>query len=61
MISMKVLSQAFEDAQKQTEIISETIKSKTASICQINSDIEKRKHEGIYGHMGDLGAIDGII
>ncbi|RZB57976.1 Histone-lysine N-methyltransferase TRX1 isoform F, partial [Glycine soja] len=58
LLNDKVLSQAFEDAQKQTEIISETIKSKTASICQINSDIEKRKHEGIYGHMGDLGAID---
>ncbi|KAH1225495.1 Structural maintenance of chromosomes protein 4 [Glycine max] len=30
--------------------ISETIKSKTASISQINSDIEKRKHEASEAH-----------
>ncbi|KAL2586206.1 hypothetical protein AAZV13_13G041200 [Glycine max] len=43
-------SQAFEDAQKQMKSISETIKSKTASISQINSDIEKRKHEASEAH-----------
>ncbi|TKY50255.1 Structural maintenance of chromosomes protein 4 [Spatholobus suberectus] len=38
-------SEAFKDAQKQMKSISETIKSKTASISQIKSDIEKSKRE----------------
>ncbi|XP_057419756.1 structural maintenance of chromosomes protein 4 [Lotus japonicus] len=41
---------AFEDAQKQMKSISETIKSKTASISQIKSDIEKSKHEASEAH-----------
>ncbi|KAJ1434075.1 Structural maintenance of chromosomes protein [Sesbania bispinosa] len=41
---------AFEDAQKQMKSISETIKSKTASISQIKSDIEKSKREASEAH-----------
>lgn len=43
-------SQAFKDAQKQMENISETIKSKTASLSQIKRDIEKSKHEALEAH-----------
>ncbi|KAE9590353.1 putative structural maintenance of chromosomes protein [Lupinus albus] len=42
--------EAFKDAQKQMKIISETIKSKTASISQIKSDIEKGKSEASKAH-----------
>ena len=41
---------AFKDAQKQMKSISETIKSKTASISQIKSDIEKNKREALEAH-----------
>ena len=43
-------SQAFKDAQKKMKSISETIKSKTASISQIKSNIEKCKHEASEAH-----------
>ncbi|KAK7266394.1 hypothetical protein RIF29_19038 [Crotalaria pallida] len=42
--------EAFKDAQKQMKSISETIKSKTASISQIKSDIEKSKSEASEAH-----------
>ncbi|BAU01243.1 Structural maintenance of chromosomes protein [Vigna angularis] len=43
-------SQAFRDAQKQMENISETIKSKTASLSQIKRDIEKSKRDAAEAH-----------
>ncbi|CAJ1946988.1 unnamed protein product [Sphenostylis stenocarpa] len=43
-------SQAFTDAQKQMKNISETIKSKTASLSEIKSDIEKSKREALEAH-----------
>ncbi|WVZ15351.1 hypothetical protein V8G54_012917 [Vigna mungo] len=43
-------SQAFRDAQKQMENISETIKSKTASLSQIKRDIEKTKRDASEAH-----------
>ncbi|MCH81825.1 structural maintenance of chromosomes protein 4-like [Trifolium medium] len=43
-------SEAFKDAQNQMKSISETIKSKTASISQIKSDIEKSKSEALEAH-----------
>lgn len=43
-------SEAFKDAQKQMKSISETIKSKTASISQVKSDIEKSKREASEAH-----------
>ncbi|QCD92601.1 structural maintenance of chromosomes protein 4 [Vigna unguiculata] len=43
-------SQAFRDAQKQMENISETIKSKTASLSQIKRDIEKSKRDASEAH-----------
>ncbi|XP_027358682.1 structural maintenance of chromosomes protein 4 isoform X2 [Abrus precatorius] len=43
-------SEAFKDAQKQMTSISETIKSKNASISQIKRDIEKSKQEASEGH-----------
>ncbi|XP_020239065.1 structural maintenance of chromosomes protein 4 [Cajanus cajan] len=50
-------SEAFKDAQKQMKSISETIKSKTASISQIKSDIEKSKHEASEAHQIEEGCI----
>ncbi|XP_073219945.1 structural maintenance of chromosomes protein 4 isoform X2 [Cicer arietinum] len=42
--------EAFKDAQNQMKSISETIKSKIASISQIKSDIEKSKLEALEAH-----------
>lgn len=45
--------EAFKGAQNQMKIITETIKSKTASISQIKSNIEKSKCEASEAHKAE--------